>query len=144
MKGEQQFSQTLQLQNPELLCAGTDELPGSSSVQYLSRLDTFIFTDLVRELSPQGTTRHHSIGSQSSRQSSSPQLLETATEDQAAGRGLSPRDSGFDGAASSLKFDSRPSSGTAKLDTDEVKHSLFISSVLKSALSLRFCLCSRL
>lgn len=35
--------------------------------------------------------------------------------------GLSPRDSGFDGAASSLKFDSRPSSSTAKVETDEVR-----------------------
>ncbi len=80
---------------------------------------------MVRELFSQEATRHHSIGSQSSRQSS-PQLIDTGTEDQAAGRGLSPRDSGFDGAASSLKFDSRPSSSTVKLDTDEVKYSAVI------------------
>jgi len=50
--------------------------------------------------------------------------MDTATEEQVAGRGLSPRDSGFEGAGSSLKFDSRPSSGTAiipKLETNEVK-----------------------
>lgn len=48
--------------------------------------------------------------------------MDTGTEEPVAGRGLSPRDSGFDGAASSLKFDSRPSSGTAKLEADEVKY----------------------
>jgi len=51
-------------------------------------------------------------------------LIDAATEEQVAGRELSPRDSGFEGAGSSLKFDSRPSSGTAiipKLETDEVE-----------------------
>ena len=38
-------------------------------------------------------------------------------------RGQSPRDSGFEGASSSLKFESRPSSSAAvipKIDTDDV------------------------
>lgn len=52
----------------------------------------------------------HSVGTQSSRQSSD-QLLDAGTESEQLGeRALSPRDSGFDGTASSVKFDSRPSS----------------------------------
>lgn len=62
--------------------------------------------------------RHQSVGSQSSRQSSA-HLMDSVTQDQSAERGLSPRDSGFDGAASSLKYDSRPSSPTVKFSVDE-------------------------
>lgn len=46
--------------------------------------------------------------------------MDSVTQDQSAERGLSPRDSGFDGAASSLKYDSRPSSPTVKFSVDEV------------------------
>ena len=53
-------------------------------------------------------------------------MPENGTEsEQVAGEGLSPRDSGFDGAGSSLKFDSRPSSVAAnvpKVVSDEVKY----------------------
>ena len=65
------------------------------------------------------------MGSQSSRQSSAQLLDHTGTEpEQVAGRELSPRDSGFEGAASSLKFDSRPTSVAAsvpRLETEQVK-----------------------
>lgn len=78
-------------------------------------------------------SKRHSVGSQSSRQSSA-QLLHTVTEpEQVAARELSPRDSGFEGAASSLKFDSRPTSVAAsvvpKLETEQVKFCLPLSSV---------------
>ena len=47
--------------------------------------------------------------------------------EQVAGGGLSPRDSGFDGAGSSLKFDSRPSSANVpKLESDEVKYCVLL------------------
>ncbi|KAK2559537.1 hypothetical protein P5673_018185 [Acropora cervicornis] len=65
----------------------------------------------------------HSVGTQSSRQSSD-QLLDAGTESEQLGeRGLSPRDSGFDGTASSVKFDSRPSSAVtttvSKVETEK-------------------------
>lgn len=70
-----------------------------------------------------GDSKRQSVGTQSSRQSSA-QLVDTGTEsEQVVDMALSPRDSGFEGAPSSMKFDSRPSSvvttAVPKLETEQ-------------------------
>jgi hypothetical protein len=41
---------------------------------------------------------------------------DTVGEEQAEYRGVSPRDSGFEGAGSSVRFDSRPVSGSSNVN----------------------------